>query len=189
MYGPTPIQGARDRQLSKHVDILSEHERSHEQLQSVSRPQSQLAGFRLIRDDNSTTDNQRAGESAPELNYEYHDFNFPWDECNESERSSESSSERQSLSHSATTRSSRTVSRRRSSAHLRKGSSVHSRGSSSDNGSKDGPWAAKAILALGKSKESRYPLITRLMFYIFRWRRRPELLFYFDTARAHEKHY
>ena len=263
MYGSTPIQGARDRQLSKHVDILSEHERSHERLQSESRPQSQLAPFRLIRDDDSTTGNQPAGECALEPNYEYHALNFPWEECNELERSSESSSERQSLSHSATPRSSLTLSRRRSSAHLRKGSSVHSRESSSDSnvhttgrgssslarssasiesfrlrrrnqslpddhrhvergrrrlnetspkmkkkrrpvmvpdyvgeqhdsaqrGSMDDPWAAKAILALGKSKVLRYLLMTRLMSYVFRWRRRPELLFYFDTARAHEHHY
>ena len=256
MYGWTPIQGARDRQLSNHVNILSEHERSHERLQSIS--------LHLIHDEDSTIGNQRAGESALEPSYEYHALNSPWEECNESENSSESSSERQSLSNSGTRRNSRTLSRRRSSAHLRKSSSVHSRESSSDisvhttgrdslslarssasvesfrvrrrnqslpddhrhvergrrrlnetgpkmkkkrrpvmftnrleqhdlapSGSNEEwghPWATKAILALGKSKALRYPLITRLMIYIFRWRRCPELLFCFDTARAHENH-
>ena len=51
------------------------------------------------------------------------------------------------------------------------------------------PWAEKAILALGKSKVLRFPLITRLMFYILRWRRCPELLVHLDTARAHENHF
>ena len=191
VYGSTPIQGARDRQLSRNVDILSDHERSHERLQSESGPQSQLAGFSLIRDDNSATGNQPAGESALEPNYEYHALDFPREEFNESKISSESSSERRSLGYSASTGSSvRTLSRRRSSAHLRKSNSVHSIESLRVPVMfEEDPWAAKAILALGKSKVLRNPLITRLMFYIFRWRRRPKLLFYFDTARAHEHHY
>ena len=265
MYGSTPIQGALDRQLSNQVNILSEHERSHEWLQPTSPPQSQSFNFRLIHDDDSIIGNQRARESALEPNYEYHALNFPWEECIESESSSESSSERQSLSHSGTPGSSlRPLSRKRSSAHSRKSSSVHSRESSfnisvrttgrdssslarssasiessrvrkqdqslpddhlhvprgrrglneigpkvkkerrsvmftdkleqydsAPRGNREfgSPGGEKAILTLGKSKLLRYPFITRLMFYVLRRRRRPELLFHFDTARAHENHY
>ena len=255
MYGWTPKRGARDLQLSNHVNILSEHERSHE------RPQS--SSLHPIGDEDSTIDNQRAGESALEPSYEYHALNSRWDEYNESVNSSESSSERRSLSNSGTRRNSRTLSRRRSSVHIRTSSSVRSSESYSDfsvhttgrhspsrssasiksfrvrrrnrslspvhqhaergrrrmngtsskmmktrrpviftdkseqhdsaqSGGQDSeisPWDEKVILALGKSKLLRYPPITRLMFYVLRWRRRPELLFYFDTARDHESRY
>ena len=51
------------------------------------------------------------------------------------------------------------------------------------------PWAEKAVLAIGKSNVLRYPVITRFIFNISRWRRCPELLFHFDTQRAHENDY
>ena len=50
------------------------------------------------------------------------------------------------------------------------------------------PWAEKAVLAIGKSIVLCCPSMTRLIFWPFRWRGRPELLFHFDTSRAHENH-
>ena len=145
IYGSTPIQGSRDLQLTNHVNLLAEHERSLAWAQSpspshlTSPSQTPLFNLRLIHDDDLNEDqllNESSHEPSHEPSHGYHALNLSWEDRSEpeslSESTSESSGERRSLSQSSNTRSSiRNQSRTRPPARLRKSSSYDTSESSS----------------------------------------------------------